>query len=243
MFYVVLAELIFIVYLVCVLLKYRKKHKRYDDQLNKSRAMVESLRVVNHDFKNKMHVLMGFIETDRWDTAKSFINKMRTVPTEEIAEITKVIKISSISSLIVGKVIDCKELGIQLCVMPDSKCEELSDGIKENEYITIIGNLLQNSIEELEMRGKTDRCIDLYINIDKEWTVISVTDNGRGMSDDVKEQIFESGFSTKIGENRGIGLCHVKRICDRYNGKIDIESEPGEGSAITIILRKNGRRC
>ena len=236
------AQLICIIVLLIFLLKYSKSTVEFKKCISEKDSMIESLRVVNHDFKNKMHVLMGYIETDRWDNAKSFINTIRTVPTSEIAQITRIIKVPSVSSLVIGKVIEAKELGIQVCVMPDSRCESITQGILESDYITIIGNLIQNAIEELEMHGGEERCIDLYIKTSEDWSIISVTDNGNGMSDEEQKYIFDMGYSTKPGDNRGVGLCSVKKICEKYSGIIEIESEKGKGCAINIILNRNGRR-
>lgn len=211
--------------------------KKTGDELARKTAAVESLRVVNHDYKNRMHVLMGYIETNRYNEAKRFINNVVTVPTEELLGISERITNPNIASLIIGKIIEARENEIVLNVTPDSVCAELTEGIKEGDYITVIGNLLQNAIEELEVTDADDKNIDLYINTGRRWSVVSVMDNGNGIPSDRKEDIFIAGYTTKTGNNQGLGLNIVQRIAKKHNGSVEVESEVNEGTEITVSMK------
>jgi signal transduction histidine kinase len=58
--------------------------------------------------------------------------------------------------------------------------------------------------------------------------VVRVTDNGPGIPADVKSKIFDPFFTTKpVGKGTGLGLDIVRRLVDRNDGLIDVESEPG----------------
>ena len=74
----------------------------------------------------------------------------------------------------------------------------------------------------------------LYSNTEENILLCSVYDNGEGISEDIMENIFERGYSTK-GENRGYGLNAVDTIVKKYNGLIDIESEVGKTKFIIEI--------
>jgi PAS domain S-box-containing protein len=64
---------------------------------------------------------------------------------------------------------------------------------------------------------------------------ISVTDNGRGMSDEVKTHLFEPFFTTKAGERgTGLGLATVYGIVRQHGGRLNVESEQGKGTAFRI---------
>lgn len=65
--------------------------------------------------------------------------------------------------------------------------------------------------------------------------VILFTDTGPGMAPDICAQIFEPLFSTKT-YGVGLGLPTVKQIMDQHGGGVDIASEPGEGSTVTLTL-------
>ncbi len=65
-----------------------------------------------------------------------------------------------------------------------------------------------------------------------------VSDNGVGMSDEVKSKAFDPFFTTKQ-EGTGLGLAIVNKIIEAHNGKIFVESVEGSGTTFTINLPKN----
>jgi signal transduction histidine kinase len=70
--------------------------------------------------------------------------------------------------------------------------------------------------------------------------VIEVEDNGIGMTDDVKANIFTPFFSTKSKAGTGLGLSLVSRMIGVHGGKIDVESEPDRGTTFRIALPIDG---
>jgi CheY-like chemotaxis protein len=70
-----------------------------------------------------------------------------------------------------------------------------------------------------------------------KFVYIQVSDNGRGMSQDEVDRVFEPFYTTKeVGEGTGLGLATTYGIVKQNNGFIDVESEQGEGSVFTIYL-------
>ena len=67
------------------------------------------------------------------------------------------------------------------------------------------------------------------------YIVLSVTDNGGGMSQDVQDRIFEPFFSTRETGN-GLGLATVKRIVASHHGTLDVRSKLGIGSTVSAWL-------
>ncbi len=66
-----------------------------------------------------------------------------------------------------------------------------------------------------------------------------VSDNGRGMSESVRERIFKSFFTTKGSEGSGIGLMLTQKIADEHGGAISVDSAPEKGARVTLRLPKN----
>jgi len=62
-------------------------------------------------------------------------------------------------------------------------------------------------------------------------------DTGHGIPIDIKDNIFDPFFTTKeVGKGVGLGLAICYGIIERYNGTIEVESNPGEGSTFIVKL-------
>ena len=75
-----------------------------------------------------------------------------------------------------------------------------------------------------------------------EQAVISITDTGSGIPDEIKEKIFDPFFTTKAaGEGSGLGLDIVRKIIEKHQGQISFESEPGK-TTFHVVLPINVSR-
>jgi len=63
-----------------------------------------------------------------------------------------------------------------------------------------------------------------------------VSDNGAGMSNEVREKLFTSFFSTKGHRGTGLGLMVTRKLVEEHGGRIDVISAPGKGTTFTIRL-------
>ncbi len=94
-------------------------------------------------------------------------------------------------------------------------------------------NLLTNAADAIEEQG------DIVLRTAHEdgKVRISVADTGCGIPPDVMPKIRDPFFTTKeVGKGTGLGLSIVDQIITSHGGKLDIESEPGKGTTITVIL-------
>lgn len=69
---------------------------------------------------------------------------------------------------------------------------------------------------------------------------ITVDDDGRGMSDEVRSRIFEPFFSSSQGGGTGLGMVIVKNIVEAHEGTLSVASAPGEGTTVQISLPRRG---
>ncbi len=108
----------------------------------------------------------------------------------------------------------------------------------------VVINLFDNAIAALGGldAGSTPQiAVATHFNDQLRMAVIEVTDNGPGMTDEVKGRVFEPYFSTKR-EGTGLGLAIVKRIVNDHDGFIRVHSAPGEGTKFVIELPTSLRR-
>lgn len=102
----------------------------------------------------------------------------------------------------------------------------------------VLTNLLLNALDALDAAGAVDGrgevAISTYLRADK--AVISVKDNGRGMSPEfMTHSLFQPFHSTKK-RGIGIGLYQCKFIVEAHKGWIEVDSAPGEGTEFRIVL-------
>jgi len=106
-------------------------------------------------------------------------------------------------------------------------CKVLAD----DTLNTVFTNLISNSINH----GKANK-IEVMITKDSRICKIMFTDNGKGIPNDIKDQIFDEGFSAGEKRNTGIGLYVVKKTIDYFGGKIYL-ADSDIGSTFVIELK------
>jgi predicted ATPase/signal transduction histidine kinase len=113
-------------------------------------------------------------------------------------------------------------------------------------------NLLANSIDALEESNighsfeqiaKNPNCITVTTNLspNNQQVIISIKDNGKGMSEEVKQRIFDHLFTTKaVGKGTGLGLAIAHQIIvEKHGGSIEVNSQLGEGAEFVIAIPIN----
>ena len=220
---------------VLLILQDRTEALRLSDELSGARNMMDTLRAFNHEFLNKLHIILGYLQTGEIDKAKEFIINSNLVSSQAVRDTANALRVSEVCALVIGKMMHAAETGIRLSLEPGSSLMERDLLMEPGEYVTVIGNLLENAIEELKESGKKNGEIRLGVFAKPGVNVISCEDSGRGVDPAMLDRIFTRGVSTK-GKNHGTGLYLVKQVADKYGGEVSIETEPGEGSCFTITL-------
>ncbi len=98
----------------------------------------------------------------------------------------------------------------------------------------VLLNLIINATEAMDRTGR----IVIFSELCKDGQSVAVTvaDQGPGIPDSIREQIFEPFFSTKGEKGNGLGLSVVKTIIDQHDGQIRVDSKPGQGASFIIEL-------
>ncbi len=95
-------------------------------------------------------------------------------------------------------------------------------------------NLLVNAAQAIEQHGR----ITIGSGVENDYVWFEVSDTGKGMSQEVRNRIFEPFYTTKpIGQGTGLGLSiSYDIICKKHGGRIDVSSEPGQGTTFRLWL-------
>ncbi|MEQ8927286.1 MAG: PAS domain-containing sensor histidine kinase [Fulvivirga sp.] len=100
----------------------------------------------------------------------------------------------------------------------------------------VLGNILSNAIKYRNPELKENK-LDITIKVLKKSVKIIFEDNGIGISNEYLNKVFDMFYrATEQSDGSGLGMYIVKQSIERLDGKIDIESEFGAGTKITITL-------
>jgi two-component system, NtrC family, nitrogen regulation sensor histidine kinase NtrY len=112
----------------------------------------------------------------------------------------------------------------------DNECLVLAD---KRQLLRVFNNLIQNAVQAIGK--KEDGLITIRLSIDNDFYLVSISDNGSGITDDQASKIFSPSFTTK-SSGMGLGLAMVKSILNIIGGNVSFESKPGDGAIFYIRI-------
>lgn len=216
--------------------KIKKEFLAFTEDFEGTKFLVDSMRANNHDFTNKLHVILGLIQIGQYDKAVSYIQNISIIQRETISKVMNSIENPSFAALIVGKIARSSECNVKFILNEGSRLKNEDISIPSEALVTITGNLIDNALDSMNKdTSKNEKELSLGIYTRPGELLIIVKDTGTGIPEEIKEKIFENGFSTK-GEGRGIGLYHTKQLVSSLGGTITVESQVGTGTCFMVNL-------
>ncbi len=220
----------------------RQQVTELSEKLTGVNHMVDAMRAYTHEFKNKLHIILGMLQFASREEIANYITDITTLQRSTIGSIISFCKIPRISALLIGKTLKATELNIALTLDKNSHVEDGEQFLPIESIATIMGNLIENSIESINKGNRDIREIRVSLFYDHSGFFLSVSDTGMGIPPDVIGHIYEKGFSTK-GKGRGTGLFLIKDLVDSYKGEILVNTEEGNGTVFTISIENpNAKR-
>jgi signal transduction histidine kinase len=98
----------------------------------------------------------------------------------------------------------------------------------------------QNSEDRSQDSGGFSPTLTARTKVVGDCVQIEIEDNGPGISEEMKDKIFQPFFTTKKGtEGTGLGLSITNDIIKAHGGELEVRSEPGEGTTFSINIQQN----
>ena len=218
----------------------REEYIKLMEDLAGTRYLVDSMRANNHDFTNKLHVILGLLQMEMYDEAASYIENITIVQRETISKIMSAVKEPAVAALLIGKTARASELNVKFILQEGSVFSKSDYPIPTETLVTIIGNLIDNAFDAMnEATADLEKPKELLFGIYSKPNALLITanDTGVGIKEENKAQVFENGYSTK-GKGRGTGLYQVKRLVENLGGEILLDSQYGTGTSVTVTFDK-----
>lgn len=214
----------------------RAEYTKLMEDLTGTRYLVDSMRANNHDFTNKLHVILGLIQMEMYNDAISYIENITFVQRATISKIMNTVNEPAVAALLIGKVARASELNIKFVLREGCYYSNTDYPLPSEALVTIIGNLIDNAFDAMNQIDKNyseskELLFGIYSRSDA--VLITADDMGTGISPNDITHIFENGYSTK-DNGRGTGLYQVKALVESLGGTISVESQLGVGTSFSV---------
>lgn len=208
-------------------------------KLTRIEQYAEGLQSQAHEYNNKLHTIAGLIQIGAADKALALIGSEVADKQQIIEIVTRRIPDSVVAGCLLGKYNRARELGLRLVLDEHSRFEKIPACISADQLVAILGNLIDNALEATRARKVDKGEVTVSFSDYGHDFVIEVEDQGAGIPDHDKKRIFERGFSSKDGNEHGIGLYLIHTIVTQAKGHIEIEDSESEGTRFVIYLPKD----
>ncbi|MGC5326753.1 ATP-binding protein [Brevibacillus sp. SYSU BS000544] len=221
---------------------FRSKSELYrlTEEVTQVRKYAEALRAQTHEFSNKLYMISGLIQLESYQEALDVITQESNVQQNLIQFIMKEIPDPMIGGLLIGKFNRAQELKVNLIIDRESSLRDVPKGLDRNAMVTIIGNLLDNAMDAVLETDHLEKVVTIFFTDLGDDLIIEVGDNGKGIREEAADKIFELGYSTKNGLDRGFGLALLKKAVSQLQGYVTFSRNTlGTGTLFTVVIPKH----
>lgn len=203
------------------------------DELRSTRTLTDALRAQTHEHANRIHTLVSLLELGRTEQALDFATQDLQLSQRLANEVLASVDEPVVSALLMGKISQANERGIELRVNVEPDAELA--GISAHDAVTILGNLIDNAMDAAA-DGAEPRWVEVGIAAGAAGLVLEVSDSGAGVDATAADNVLKKGFTTKLsdGGGRGIGLALVQQAVHGLGGSLDIGRRTGAVFTVTL---------
>jgi PAS domain S-box-containing protein len=232
----------------------QKQQRQRVAQADKLRALGQLASGVAHDFNNALAAVLGRAQLMRRQTKDEGLTRnleiIQTAAEDAAATVRRIQTFARQSQgtefemLDVGRLLhdaveftrtrwenEARMRGLHYEVETQAVAESFVSG-NASELREVFVNLIVNAVDAMPFGGRLSISCE---RADKYWR-LRFTDTGTGMTEDVREKIFEPFYTTKGAHGTGLGLSVSYGIIERHGGLISVESEVGRGTTFLIDL-------
>ena len=193
--------------------------------------------LVSPDGRGHMEIVLDCVESARRIIGDILAFSRPTTPPEDLQDLAALLS----NSIVLAKVAVPPTVSLVVSI----EDRQLRVAVEPTKFVQILLNLIGNAVAAMDRRGR------LTIALDEHWSCpadhssdpqiryarLRVMDTGCGMDALTLDRAFEPFFTTKpIGQGTGLGLPMVYSLVREMSGMIELASQPGQGTTVTILL-------
>ncbi len=189
----------------------------------------EDLKTMANDIVANVDRAAGVIKHVRDFARQSELVRSKVKINDPIKDVFKVL----------GHQLKVHDIDVALDLYPDIPDITAEHNRLEQVFINLVSNAIDAMDEKSSQPGSQNSPKRLSIKsfVENDQVMVHVTDTGTGMSEEVKNKIFEPFFTTKkVGKGTGLGVSISYGIVKDYSGRIEIDSEIGNGTTFKLIF-------
>ena len=249
--------------------KYESESKKYEEAFHAELIKNELFTNMSHEFKTPLNIIFSAVQlighgiksnqivnVDNFNLEK-YINSIKQNSYRLLRLVTNIIDVSefdmgyynlnmtncNIVYLVedmVASIVDYVE-GKNIEITFDTEVEEVMLACDQEKIERIVLNLISNAIKYTSKDKTKVGKIDVNLSIDNGYVLISIKDNGIGISQEEIGIIFNrfkriNNKLNRMTEGSGIGLALVKSLVEMHEGEIKVNSEIGQGTQFTFSI-------
>ena len=225
-------------------------------EANMSKMRSEFFDNASHELKSPLTAITGYAELLAEPSLSPVkrakcIEEIRTNAGDMLELINNMLRLSKLDSSdrprdirrlkveeVCGEVVkrlavQAEEMGVSVTIDGSAECSA-----DENDMFTMLSNVVSNAIKYNKRGGS----VKIALTPEGSGARIEVSDTGIGIAPEHIGRIFERFFKVDTARTRskalstGLGLSIVKQLADHYGAKIDVKSEVGKGTCVTLIF-------
>ncbi len=215
-------------------------------ELDSARGLAEALHSQAHESANRLHTVVSLIELGRVDDALRFATEELTSSQKLTDSFVSAVEEPALTALLLGKAAQANERGIDFRI--DDRTE-LPEGVAPSrDLVTIVGNLVDNALDAVS--GLPSARVSFGARIDGGGCVLTVSDNGPGLTPEQAQRAFTRGWTSKPSgppasgmrgaaglPGRGLGLALVQQCATRLGGTVSVSEPPGATMTVRLPTR------
>lgn len=224
-------------------------------------TMKKMLSNISHDLKTPLTVVLGYIETINLDSnisseeREALLSKVENKTKEVLELINKFFDLAKLESgdkdipltrINMNEV--CRKNILAFYDILTNKGFEVIIDIPENNIYSLgnedaIDRIINNLISNVIKYGNEGMVLGLSLRSDEDYVYVEVWDKGKGISEIYKDRVFERMYTLEDSRNKlyqgsGLGLTITKRLVEKLDGEIFLESKPYEKTSFTFKLKR-----